>query len=268
MRQIDFVKKLKHQLLTEFQTQSRNGVYGYTQRNMAYNSNRIEGSTLTVKQTASIFETGTICMDEENLFVRTKDIEEMTGHFKMFNYMLQHMDEPLSETMICEMHKQLKEGVFEDAANGYAIGAYKTRANFVADIQTSSPQDVAKDMQVLLTEYHNIQNPSLQHLAKLHAKFENIHPFQDGNGRVGRMILLHECLYHNIAPILVHNQNKQEYIHYLNLAQTKEQYRGLCQYFAKEQETYLNDTLPFVYDYQELQQMDPKDFITTDTMEF
>lgn len=116
MNQTDFVQRLKQRLLIEHQRQDRNGVYGYTQRSMAYNSNRIEGSTLTKRQTASIFETGTV-FAEEDYPIRTKDIEELNGHFKMFNYVLHHIDEPLSEDIIKNMHKNLKEGVFEDIAN-------------------------------------------------------------------------------------------------------------------------------------------------------
>lgn len=126
----EFVKRLKERLYIEFQKQDRGGVYGYTQRLMAYNSNRIEGSTLTEKQTASIFETGTVYSDDPDTVFKTKDIEEMTGHFKMFNYTLTHLGEPLSEELICGMHRNLKEGVFEDIANGYAIGTYKTRSLF------------------------------------------------------------------------------------------------------------------------------------------
>ena len=111
MNSIDFVKRLKQRFLIEQQKQDRSGVYGYTQRSMAYNSNRIEGSTLTERQTTSIFETGTVS-SEPDVLIRTKDIEELNGHFKMFNYMLKHMDEPLSEEIIKNMHRNLKEGVF------------------------------------------------------------------------------------------------------------------------------------------------------------
>ena len=153
MNTVDFVKRLKQRFLIEQQKQDRSGVYGYTQRSMAYNSNRIEGSTLTERQTASIFETGTVS-SEPDVLIRTKDIEELNGHFKMFNYMLKHMDEPLSEEIIKTMHRNLKEGVFEDIANGYAIGEYKRRANIVSDIKTALPQEVPERMKELLEEYH------------------------------------------------------------------------------------------------------------------
>ena len=116
-----YMKRLKDRLQIEFKKQDRSGVYGFTQRSMAYNSNRIEGSTLTEKQTASMFETGTLYADDPDMIFRTKDIEEMNGHFKMFDYVMKCMKDPLSEDIIKNMHKNLKEGVFEDQTNGYAI---------------------------------------------------------------------------------------------------------------------------------------------------
>lgn len=108
-----YILQLKERLNIEFGKHDRSGVYGFTQRSMAYNSNKIEGSTLTEKQTASIFETGTLYADDKDTIFKTKDIEEMTGHFKMFNYALTTIEKPLSEDIICQMHKNLKEGVFD-----------------------------------------------------------------------------------------------------------------------------------------------------------
>ena len=119
------VEQLKKRLQIEFEKQDRSGIYGFTQRNLAYNSNKIEGSTLTERQTASLFETGTI-FGEDAIF-RAKDVEEMTGHFLMFNYMLQTYQEPLTEDLVKQYHYRLKAGVFEDLANGYPVGEYKNR---------------------------------------------------------------------------------------------------------------------------------------------
>lgn len=248
----NFTNKLKERLNIEFNKQDRSGVYGFTQRSMAYNSNRIEGSTLTEKQTASIFETGTIIPNDDDIYIKTKDIEEMTGHFKMFNYTLTVIDEPLSENIICQMHKNLKEGVFEDKANGYAIGSYKTRANIVADIETVLPQDVPIRMKELLDDYNSKKAVTLKDIAKLHADFENVHPFQDGNGRVGRMIIFKECIKHNMIPVIIKDTNKIEYMKHLNNAQKHNNLRGLTDYFRKEQEQYVNDTAKFLFDYTEL----------------
>ena len=225
-----YMKRLKDRLQIEFKKQDRSGVYGYTQRSMAYNSNRIEGSTLTEKQTASMFETGTLYVDDPDMIFRTKDIEEMNGHFKMFNYVMKCMEKPLSEDIIKNMHKNLKEGVFEDRANGYAIGGWKKRANRVSDIQTALPQEVPE---------------------KIH-QFENIHPFQDGNGRVGRMIILKQCLDHNIVPVIIRDIHKAEYNRYLNKAQHEQDYKGLEAYFEKEQKYYQESTIPMIFDFDEL----------------
>ena len=225
-----YMKRLKDRLQIEFKKQDRSGVYGYTQRSMAYNSNRIEGSTLTEKQTASMFETGTLYVDDPDMIFRTKDIEEMNGHFKMFNYVMKCMEKPLSEDIIKNMHKNLKEGVFEDRANGYAIGGWRKRANRVSDIQKITLYDIAK----------------------FHAQFENIHPFQDGNGRVGRMIILKQCLDHNIVPVIIRDIHKAEYNRYLNKAQHEQDYKGLEAYFEKEQKYYQESTIPMIFDFDEL----------------
>ena len=247
-----YMKRLKDRLQIELKKQDRSGVYGYTQRSMAYNSNRIEGSTLTEKQTASMFETGTLYVDDPDMIFRTKDIEEMNGHFKMFNYVMKCMEKPLSEDIIKNMHKNLKEGVFEDRANGYAIGEWKKRANRVSDIQTALPQEVPEKIHQLLEKYCNTEKITLYDIAKFHAQFENIHPFQDGNGRVGRMIILKQCLDHNIVPVIIRDIHKAEYNRYLNKAQHEQDYKGLEAYFEKEQKYYQESTIPMIFDYDEL----------------
>lgn len=253
MRTKTFTIELKKRLAVEFKKQDRSGVYGFTQRLMAYNSNKIEGSTLTEKQTASIFETGTLFADDINTVIKTKDIEEMNGHFKMFNYTLQYIDEPLLEEIIKKMHRSLKEGVFEDVANGYAIGEYKKRANRVSDIVTALPNEVSDKMQTLLQEYHGKENITLRDIAIFHACFENIHPFQDGNGRVGRMILFKECLKYDIVPVIIRDLNKGEYIRHLNNAQKHQNFRGLLDYFRQEQDFYLNQTVELLFDFDQLE---------------
>ncbi len=256
MRQKDFVRKLTERLQIEFEKQDRSGVYGLTQRMMAYNSNKIEGSTLTEEQTASMFDTGTLYSDDPEVIFRAKDIEEMNGHFKMFNYMLKTLDEPLSEDVIKAFHKNLKEGVFEDFANGYAIGDYKKRRNQVSTITTSEPQDVHNDMQTLLDDYRANKRIGILELAVFHARFEKIHPFQDGNGRVGRMILLRECLVNGVIPVIIQDINKTEYYRNLLNVQTKNQVEGLSGYFKFEQEEYYRKAAPYVIDQDELQKLD------------
>lgn len=199
-----------------------------------------------------MFETGTLYADDPDMIFRTKDIEEMNGHFKMFNYVMKCMKDPLSEDIIKNMHKNLKEGVFEDRVNGYATGEWKKRANRVSDIQTALPQEVPEKIHQLLEKYHNAEKITLYDIAKFHAQFENIHPFQDGNGRVGRMIILKQCLDHNIVPVIIRDIHKAEYNRYLNKAQHEQDYKGLEAYFEKEQKYYQESTIPMIFDFDEL----------------
>lgn len=244
MDEIKMVILLKERFRIEAKKQDRGGVYALTQRKMAYNSNRIEGSTLTEKQTASIFETGTIWADGS--IFRTKDVEEMTGHFTMFNYMLDTCDEQLSQKLIKEYHYRLKAGVFEDVANGYPIGEYKNRKNMVSDIITSTPEQVEDDMKALLEDYNSKENHMLKDLANFHARFEKIHPFQDGNGRTGRIILFKECLRSGIMPFIIGDDRKAEYYEGLNNAQQNEAYEPLIQFFRQEQERYAEMVKDFI----------------------
>ena len=143
-----FVEELIHRFEVEQQKNDRSGIYALTQRMMAYNSNKIEGSTLTEKQTASLFDTGTL--SSEDAVIRAKDVEEMTGHFLMFNEMLKTYDLPLSHELIKRYHYKLKSGVFEDLTNGYPVGEYKNRRNMVSDIVTALPEEVEGRMTELL----------------------------------------------------------------------------------------------------------------------
>ncbi len=248
-----FTKELKNRLMIEFSRQDRSGVYGYTQRNMAYNSNRIEGSTLTERQTASLFDTGSFYPDSENDIFRAKDVEEMNGHFKMFNYTLKHLGEPLTEDIIKGMHRALKEGVFEDQANGYAIGDWKKRRNIVGTITTALPEEVPEKMKNLLKSYiakRKFGRITLIEIAKFHAEFEKIHPFQDGNGRVGRMILFKQCLDENIIPVIIRDDNKLEYYKCLDKAQNRHDFSSLIEYFEKEQRYYVNNVHGMMFEFK------------------
>lgn len=225
-----WVLKLEHSI------KDRSGIYGYTQRTLAYNSNRIEGSTLTEEQTAALFEEGYLPATEE--FYKAKDIEEMNGHFLMFNRMITSLGKALSEEMIKSFHYELKAGVFEDRANGYAIGEYKTRANTVGGLMVSNPAEVADKMAKLLVWYHSQKKVTLVTLADLHARYELIHPFQDGNGRTGRIILFKECLEHDIMPFVIHNENRIRYVAALKKAQLEGDSSELANYFEEEQKDY------------------------------
>lgn len=239
------VNVLIEAFLKEHKLNDRKGVYAKTQKMMAYNSNKIEGSTLTSEQTASLFDTGTLFGVNGEIY-KAKDIEEMNGHFAMFNYAIHTLDEPLSEEIIKGMHYNLKAGVFEDKANGYPIGECKNRYNIVSDIETAKPGDVSRNVAELLEWYHSDNRTDLEKQMEFHSKFEKIHPFQDGNGRVGRMILFRECLRNKIVPVIIKDETKLEYYHVLHEAQVNGDYNPLYGYGKQQQSRYKEEILPFL----------------------
>lgn len=239
-----FVGELKKNLISEFSRQDKKGVYGFTQKNMAYNSNKIEGSTLTSEHTASLFDTGTIVSEGEFVY-RTKDVEEMTGHFKMFNEVIKTLDMPLTADIVKKYHFQLKSGVFEDYANGYPIGEYKTKANQVSDIVTELPKNIPERVEELIHSYNNGEK-GLMDIVVFHAEYEKIHPFQDGNGRTGRAIILKQCLDSGIVPVIITNDDKIRYYHALHSAQTENDYEKLLKFFKEEQFKYYSNIKAYI----------------------
>lgn len=234
-------------LLTRFKIErekfDRSGVYACTQRLLAYNSNKIEGSTLTEEQTASLFDHGTLPKSDN--YYRAKDVEEMNGHFLMFNKMLDTLDDPLTQELIKQFHYELKSGVFEDRANGYAIGDYKKRPNMIGIYQTTSPENVEEGMNLLLKWYHG-QSVNIPVLAEFHARYESIHPFQDGNGRTGRLILFRECLKNGIIPVVIEDANRYEYLESLKEYREEDILDKLIKLFEKEQQFYLEKCQYFI----------------------
>ena len=237
MNTADFIRNLLERFKIEHTKRDRSGVYGFTQRLLAYNSNKIEGSTLTEEQTASLFDTGILPKTDD--YYRAKDVEEMNGHFLMFNKMLDTLDAALDQQIIKSFHFELKSGVFEDRANGYAIGDYKKRPNMIGIHQTTLPSQVPDVMTELLNWYH-AQDVSLETLAEFHARYEIIHPFQDGNGRTGRIILFRECLRHDISPFIIEDANRPEYLEALKAYRQNGTVTALTTLFQKEQEFYFN----------------------------
>ena len=237
MNTADFIRNLLERFKIEHTKRDRSGVYGFTQRLLAYNSNKIEGSTLTEEQTASLFDTGILPKTDD--YYRAKDVEEMNGHFLMFNKMLDTLDAALVQQIIKSFHFELKSGVFEDRANGYAIGDYKKRPNMIGIHQTTLPSQVPDAMTELLNWYH-AQDVSLKTLAEFHARYEIIHPFQDGNGRTGRIILFRECLRHDISPFIIEDANRPEYLEVLKAYRQNGTVTALTTLFQKEQEFYFN----------------------------
>ena len=232
----DFLDFLRGRFKIEREKFDRSGVYAYMQRLLAYNSNKIEGSTLTEEQTASLFDHGTLPKSDD--YYRAKDVEEMNGHFLMFNKMLDTLHEPLSQELMKQFHYELKSGVFEDRANGYAIGDYKKRPNMIGMYQTVKPENVVQEMYLLLNWYKN-QDISIPVLAEFHARYESIHPFQDGNGRTGRLILFRECLRNSIVPVVIEDMNRNQYLDGLKEYRDKNGINKLICLFEDEQKFYL-----------------------------
>ncbi len=232
----EFMNFLIKRFKIEREKLDRSGVYAYTQRLLAYNSNKIEGSTLTEEQTASLFDNGILPKSDD--YYRAKDVEEMNGHFLMFNKMLDTLDEILSQELIKQFHYELKSGVFEDRANGYAIGDYKQRPNMIGIYQTVRPENVEEEISILL-EWYLKQDVTLAVLAEFHARYESIHPFQDGNGRTGRLILFRECLKNGIVPTVIEDANRNEYLEALKKYREEKSLNKLISLFEKEQQFYL-----------------------------
>lgn len=232
----EFLDFLVNRFKIERNKFDRSGVYAYTQRLLAYNSNKIEGSTLTEEQTASLFDNGTLPKSDD--YYRAKDVEEMNGHFLMFNKMLDTLDEQLTQKLIKQFHFELKSGVFEDRANGYAIGDYKRRPNMVGMYQTIRPENVQEEMDKLLNWYWK-QEAGIAVLAEFHARYESIHPFQDGNGRTGRLILFRECLKNRIVPVVIEDRYRNIYLEALKAYREEKTLDKLTELFEKEQKFYM-----------------------------
>ena len=207
----------------------KGNLYHNTQITMTYNTNHIEGSRLSEEQTRYIYETNTLLADKDTV-TDIDDIIETTNHFKLFDYMLDVADKKITEKMIKEFHKILKQVTSDSKKDWFAVGDYKKLANEVGGLKTSSPKNVEKDMQKLLEWYNSLKEVTIKEIIEFHVRFEIIHPFQDGNGRVGRLIAFKECLKHNIVPFIILDRDKLFY------------YRGLNQYQTNKEKGYLIDT--------------------------
>ncbi len=187
----------------------KGGIYHHTQIDLTYNSNHIEGSRLTKEQTRYIFETNTIGVTGEA--VRVDDIIETTNHFRCIDYVIEHATDILSESMIKQLHKLLKSGTSDASKPWFAVGEYKKLPNEVGGMETTQPQQVTTAMRTLLKEYRDKKEVSFNDILDFHQRFESIHPFQDGNGRVGRLILFKECLRNCIPPFVITEELKMFY---------------------------------------------------------
>ena len=202
------------------------GIYHKTQIDLTYNSNHIEGSRLTHDQTRYIFETNTIGIEKEVLNV--DDVIETANHFRCIDKIIDHAKATLSEKFIKELHLILKNGTSDSRKDWFAVGDYKKLPNEVGGVPTALPEDVADRMKELLAEYNGKVAVSFEDVLDFHVKYERIHPFQDGNGRVGRLIMFKECLKYNIVPFIIEDNLKMFY------------YRGLKEW--DEEKGYLMDS--------------------------
>ena len=235
------VDKIKHELIEQKKSKFKGNIYHYSQVNFAYNSNKIEGGSLTEDETEEIFETNSF-IPKSNDMVKLDDLTEMKNHFRLFDYTIDIIDEPLSKDIIIKMNKILKRNTTDEENPRYNVGGFKIVPNkigLINVIDTSKPEDVEKDIDKLLEEYSNLKNITIEDIIDFHYRFERIHPFGDGNGRVGRMIMFKECLKNNIMPFIILDRNKPFYM------------RGLKNY--KEDKMFLIDTIKHEQDsYEEI----------------
>lgn len=202
------------------------GIYHKVQIELTYHSNHIEGSRLTHDQTRYIYETNTIGM--ENEAVNVDDIIETVNHFRCIDMVIEHANQMISQSFIKQLHFILKNGTSDSRKDWFAVGAYKKFPNEVGGKNTTLPKDVEEEMGKLLKSYRMKKEKTFEDIIEFHYAFESIHPFQDGNGRVGRLLLFKECLRNNIVPFIIDEELKLFY------------YRGLK--FWKEEREYLLDT--------------------------
>ena len=220
------VKTLLSILQEEKQTKYAGGIYHKTQIDLTYNSNHIEGSRLTHDQTRYIFEINTIGVENEVLNV--DDVIETSNHFRCIDLIIDHAASTLSEHFIKKLHHILKTSTSDFRKDWFAVGEYKRLPNEVGGMQTSLPEEVADRMKALLSDYNAVPKKTLDDILDFHVRFERIHPFQDGNGRVGRLIMFKECLKYNIVPFIIEENLKLFY------------YRGLKEWYNEK--GYLTDT--------------------------
>lgn len=217
---------LLYRLREEKSIRLKGGIYHQTQVKLAYNSNHMEGSRLTEEQTRYIYETNTIGIEKEAINV--DDIIETVNHFQCFDYILDCAEDELTEKLIKKIHLMLKSNTSDSRLAWFCVGDYKQRPNMVGDSKTTPPSRVKKEMQNLLLEYQQKEHVSFDDIVAFHYDFEKIHPFQDGNGRVGRLLIFKECLKYNIVPFIIDERHKLYY------------YRGLKEF--EREKGYLTDT--------------------------
>lgn len=242
------IEKLKKELVSQKNSKFKGNIYHYSQVNFAYNSNKIEGSHLSEDETEEIFVTNSYIQKSDDV-VKLDDLIEMKNHFRLFDYMLDIYEKKLDKNIIIEMNKILKRGTSDEDNPRYNVGGFKIVPNkigLINVINTSSPKDTPKDIDNLLSWYNSLKNITLEDIIEFHYKFEKIHPFGDGNGRVGRMIMFKECLKNDIMPFIILDSDKPFYL------------RGLKNY--ENDKMFLIDTIKHEQDLYEVAVNDMLDF--------
>lgn len=208
------VEKIKKELIEQKKSKFKGNIYHFSQVNFAFNSNKIEGGHLTEEETEEIFETNSF-IPKSGVAVHYDDLVEMKNHFRLFDYVLDIVNEDLSKENIINMNKILKRNTSDEENPRYNVGGFKIVPNkigLINVIETSSPENVENDLNNLLDWYKKINNKTIEDIIEFHVKFEKIHPFGDGNGRVGRIIMFKECLKNNIMPFIVLDNHKPYYM--------------------------------------------------------
>ena len=210
------------------------GLYHELQVRMTYNSNHIEGSTLSEDQTRLIFETNTLDAGDG---ISVDDVLETVHHFRAIDYVIDIAEKELTEDIIKHLHYILKHDTKDSTFDWFAVGDYKKRANVVGGRETSKPSEVHEHMKALIDDYNEKQNITVEDIIAFHAEFEHIHPFQDGNGRVGRLVALKECLHHNVIPFIIEDTKKNFY--YRGLAEWRNEKGWLTDICLDGQDTFV-----------------------------
>lgn len=203
------VSPLLNALREQKVSRMKGGIYHRTQIDLTYNSNHIEGSRLTHDQTRYIFETNTIGITDEA--VNVDDVVETVNHFRCIDFIIDHAEEKLTEELIKQLHLLLKTGTSDSRKEWFAVGGYKRLPNEVGGMETTLPKDVHREMKALLNSYHTNKSHSFEDILDFHVRFEAIHPFQDGNGRVGRLLMFKECLANQHVPFIITEELKMYY---------------------------------------------------------
>ena len=233
------IEKIKKELIEQRNTKFKGNIYHFSQVNFAYNSNKIEGGHLTEDETEEIFETDSFIPKSDDA-IKFDDLTEMKNHFRLFDYCLDIIDEELTKDIIIKMNTILKRNTTDEDNPRYNVGGFKVVPNkigLINVINTSSPENVVKDLDNLLNQYHQIEKVTIEDIIDFHYHFLCIHPFGDGNGRVGRMIMFKECLKNHLMPFIVLDVDRLYYM------------RGLKNY--KEDKMFLIDTIKHEQDLYE-----------------